>query len=225
MNDAPASLTDRPPSPLQLANREHEATMQAALTAAFEALPVPAARRLYKMMIPGLARQLTLMARLDPDVAVAKSARKKLVKVTHAAAALASMIDELSAEPPSTSMSVEWQAAAAAWSLLDRERRFQALNLSAELSDFAGGAKLPSARTKRGPPEKISAIKIATFLGVEFGKLTGEMPTRSTYEDHPSGQFVGLVTAVFTALRVRANPDQCARKAITAMKEKTPSSD
>ena len=127
------------------------------------------------------------------------------------------MIDELSAEPQ-TPISPERHAASAAWPLLDQERRFQAISPSAQLSDFAAGVKLPSARTKRGPPVKTSAIEIATFLSTEFEKLTGEAPTRSTYEDLPSGQFVRLVTTVFTALHVRANTDQCARKVITKLK-------
>jgi hypothetical protein len=162
----------------------------------------------YRHVIPGIARQITLMQRVDASPERTRRAKKELMKVSKMAADLASAISGLSHD---------------AMGALDRSTRFQAICLGDDLSNIATASKNGAAtfpNESKGAPHKFSAVAIVEFLHQEYERLIGKPPTLIVASGKAGGPFLGLVKTVFKALSIKASPEATVRKVMEQKKKR-----
>ena len=208
-------------------NREPELR----IIAAFERLQaddytIPEGTIPYRHSIPMIARQLTIMRRVDTDTRPKRAAYEDLSKLARKAKSLSETLEKLR----------DWQnglaiPACGHWS---RDTAVAAFGLSEALSVFVQAAEkeLAPPANKNTRSRKAAPVNIVKFLSREYEILMGEKPTLSVIEspvwdnaystvNHKSvGPILDLVKEVFTALGMKDSPEAAIRSAFKEDKER-----
>lgn len=162
----------------------------------------------YRLFIPGIARQLTMMPRRGISPKVAQQETKKLATLAADARSLASRIQKL---PRAGDVSL----------LLDATGGFEFRDLAELLNRLGDAAKTissikaaPAGKSRR--PSASIADNIALYLCQEYERVTGERPTLTVRNNKAAGAILDLVSEVFEALAIEASPEATVRKVRSA---------
>jgi hypothetical protein len=175
--------------------------LQLALEAALRRLPVaaPVGPGIpYETLIPGIARQLSLMQPNDHKLASPATTRRKLIALKKRAEAL----------------SKDMSAAVH----LPLQQRLAIIAIA-----YAETCKLPRpART--GAPQKQLALRVACTVAEHYYALTGKKPTRITPCEggKACGPFVAFLTEIFKLLGIKASAENQAKASIKFMAKTYP---
>jgi hypothetical protein len=189
-------------------SRLHQLQPTERLELALERLSIcetPPDKTPYRDLIPGIARQLTIMRRNDgrPSASMAVQL-KPVVLHLRALAQGVEWKDGLGDPPPTYSLPHQLRLRL---TVLAGEAGALSQDIEAFLADIP--------RRPRGAPKHTAAPQIALYLYQEFERLTGRNPTRSVAQSgDEGGEFTTLVREVFEILGVKASPEQAARHAI-----------
>ncbi len=214
---------------------EQQAKLEAALRRLPIAEPTPGGIP-YCDLIPGIARQLMLMARADrypaDPAAINRDLRRvvspmhKVVSVLHKLAVEAGLFDEDALTEgagehdkpvPKRVSTMEWLPSDLSVRLM--RHALEARKLASDIDAVRPNAAM---KPKLGRVRKAAAADIAAFLYQQTERLTGRTPGRSVLErgctqaERETGHFVRLLREVFNILRIDDSPEEAARQAIAA---------
>jgi hypothetical protein len=172
-----------------------------------ETPPIP-----YRDLIPGIARQLTLMRRNDGRPSPSLAAQLKPV-VSH--------LQSLAQGERWDGLAQDERASPPASYNLPLPLRRRLIALAAEAGEIAPEIEAflsHASRQPRARPQHTAAPRIAVYLYQEFERLTGRTPSRSVVNGEERGEFTVLVREIFEILGVKASPERAARYAIEGQK-------
>ena len=176
----------------------------ARIIAAFERLqaedyPIPEGTIPYRHSIPMIARQLTIMRRVDTDTRRARKAYDDITKLAKDAVAFVKRLEQL-----------------ADGGLQDgpRETVFAALHAWEPLSAFVEVAERERTLDAgmKGRPRKSAPDNIVAFLYQNYERITGHDPTLIVRGSKTGGEFLTLASEVFKALGLKDSPEAAVRR-------------
>jgi hypothetical protein len=181
--------------------------MQGRLETAFRALPIERPsdpdKLSYEAAIPGIARGLSLMRRVEGVPAALRDAgsaatKKELADVRKHAKALLGAINELH-KPAIEALNFRPGV------LTGTSGLTTSLRILIAAAQIAKGDIIPDQESKRGQPKKASAHAVAMAAGEHYYLLTGDRPKRY-------GHFIKLLDEIFDALGIDASAEEFARQ-------------
>lgn len=195
----------------------------ARIIAAFERLqaddyPIPEGTIPYRHSIPMIARQLTIMRRVDTDTRPARTAHDDLAKLVKSAKHLRNQLEQWTDHRNGMVVSELMMC-----SIETARATFAVLGSLSSFVEVAERERKPDAGMK-GRPRKSAPDEIVAFLYQEYERITGKYPTLIVRGGKAGGEFLTLVREVFKALGLKDSPEATVRRVMakkTAAKSKT----
>jgi hypothetical protein len=154
----------------------------------------------YEWLIPGLARELLLMAPVPRGETLStKEVKQNLANLAKSTKCVINLLEGL--------LGSQKAVVALKWS------RIRVAILKNELLGLHAAAAEARVASARGQPKKTQPKKIAKFVAQQYYRLSGKRPTVSTgpLDGKASGPFLKLLDGVFDVLGVDASAESQAR--------------